>query len=150
MIHFLAQAVTDPATSGKLTRVDLKEVQDHFSSSQMIPIEWILLAAGIVLVGISVLSLVRWWKTRHERSNPTLVFIQIGLRMGLGVADMWLLYRIARQQKLPTPLTLMLSPATLDHHTDRFVARYPPGRAEWVRVRVQGIEQRLFAGVAGR
>lgn len=149
MMQLLAQTPADPSASGTLTRVDLKEVQNHFSSSQMIPIEWILLAAGIVLVGISLLSLIRWWKTRHERSSPMLVFFQVALRMGLGVLDGWLLYRIARQQRLPTPLTLMLTPATLEHHTDRFVARFSPGRAEMVRHRVRSIEQRLFGAAEG-
>ncbi len=144
MLHLLAQSDGLPRAPRTLTRVDLKEVQNHFNSSQMIPVEWILLAAGLVLVAISVMSLVRWWKTRHERSNPMLVFVQVAVRMKLGVADAWLLYRVARQQKLPTPLTLLVCVGTFEHHTSSYAARCSPARSAMIQRHARRIARRLF------
>lgn len=140
----LAQA--DPVNPPRQPRVNLREVQYHFSGDSMIPIEWIVVATGLVLLVIGAMSLYRWWKTRHLRSNPMLVYYQIGVGLDLSLSDLWLLYRIARREHLPTPLTLMMSPNTLHHHAERYVERMSPGRAEVITRHVARISRTVFGG----
>ena len=125
-------------------RANLEEMGDHFSSDAMIPLEWIMIAAGLVLLLIGALSTYRWWKTRHLRSSPLLVFYRVGPGLGLHWQDLWLLYRIGRRARLPTPLALMMSPRTLEVHGEQFAARSYGARRRLIRRQVARVETTLF------
>lgn len=129
---------------GALNRSPLDEIAEHFHSGSMIPLEWIAIAAGLIIVAITAISLYRWHRTRHLRSNPPMVFHRVAREAGLSWSQQVLLWRIARQQSLPTPLTLMLSPATLDHHARLYVAHHSPRGGSAVLDRVAKIHRKLF------
>lgn len=125
------------------------EISRHFGSGGGFSFEWLLIAVGLVLFAIGVVSLRTWWKTRHLRSSPLLVFNRVAAACGLSLGDRVLLWRIARQQALPTPLTLLLSPTTLRHHARAYAdARGFAGRAALMQ-RVATLRRRLFADPAG-
>ncbi len=127
----------DPAGSSD-KRDMLTDVSNHFSSEGVIPTHWLLIAAGAMLLLLSSLSIARWWKHRDEYSHPLWVYLSVAKLAGLGHRDQWLLLMIARQQSLGSPLTLMLSPNTFEHHAQPYIQ----GRAAWRRA---GLSQRARA-----
>ena len=124
-------------------RFPLVAIRDHFSSKSMIPVEWIIIGAGVVLLIVAALAIYRLWSHRHERSAPLLVFNRVAASQGLKLADRWFLWRIATQQTLPTPLTLLLSPPTLFHHGRSFAASRAPWRRAAILRHVAAIGQVL-------
>jgi len=105
-------------------------------------------AALLVFAGLLLLLAAAWgWqrhKQRHLRSEPMLTFHQIAATMGLSLKQQWLLVRIARSEELPTPLTLMLSSATLSHHARRFAESTGPRRHPTTGNEVVSIARVLF------
>ena len=97
-------------------RFDLTQISEHWGSRQVIAVEWVLVAAGLLLLIIAALSLRSWWMTRHLRASPLRVFNQVAVKCGLTARERLLLWRIARHQGLPSPLTLMVCPITFGHH----------------------------------
>jgi len=133
-------ATTDP----KQFRSNLREVQNHFSGETMIPIEWILLAMGIVLIAISGFGISRWWQARHLRPSPLLAYYQVGTNLGLTMQHLWICYRIARSARLPTPLTLLMSPNTLHQYAQKYVDHMTPLRASLIYRQVNQIAAIVF------
>ena len=85
----------------------------------------------------------------QAEAGPPVMLLSLragGVGLNLTAADLWLLYRIARQQRLPTPLTLLMSPATLRHHAGRFTESFGAGRTERVTNHVERVAQRIFSG----
>jgi len=101
----------------------------------------------VVLAVISVLLAGLWlWERRRQRTlraRPISTFHQVAREMGLSIPDQWLLSRIAHAAKLPTPLTLLLSPATLLHHANPYVRTLPRRRVAGVSSRVDRIRAML-------
>ena len=96
----------DPTRPPLYDRVPLDELQRHFSGDSMIPLEWIAVAGGLIML-------------------------------------------------LPTPLTLLMSPATLRHHAAGFTESFGAGRTARVNHHIERVAQRIFApdaerGVEGR
>lgn len=121
------------------------EINKNFSSDGLISTHWLLIAAGAVLLLLSCISIARWWKHRDQHSHPLLVFFGTARLAGLGITDRWVLVRIARQQSLSSPLTLMLSPATFDHHVKAFLASCPGWQRERTQRRAHTIRQTLYS-----
>ncbi len=121
-----------------------REASKHWGSDAVTPVHWIVIAAGILLTFLGLLLVVRWWHRRHLRSHPWGVFHHVAGAVGLSWSDRWLLMRIARQQKLPTPLTLVLSGRTLRMHGRAFAAVQPPWRRAVIMQRVASIRRDLF------
>ena len=97
-----------------------------------------------VLAILAGLWLWQWSRRRALRSGPMVTFHQVATQLGVSVADEWLLLRIAQHQGLTSPLTLMLSPATLDHYTRRYAhAGRRRGRRDLLS-RVGRLRARLF------
>ena len=112
-----------------------------------------LLSLGFVSVGLIlvVTALLGWhsWRrhaTRHLRTRPVATFLEIARSQGLGWPDRIVLLFIARQQGLPSALTLLLSGATLRHHARRYAAGFGRWRRAAVMRRVALIRRALFAG----
>jgi len=109
-------------------------------------------AAVLICAGLLLLLTAAWgwqrYKQRHLRSEPMLTFHQMATAMGLSLKQQWLLVRIARRQMLPTPLTLMLSSATLGHHAQQFADLTPPRHREAINNDVNAITRLLFEDAA--
>ena len=103
----------------------------------------------VVLAAVSLLLAGLWlwerYRRRALRARPLSTFHQIAREMGLNIADQWLLTRIAHAAKLPTPLALLLSPATLLHHANHYVRSLPRRRVARVSTRVDRIRALLEA-----
>ena len=103
----------------------------------------LLIFLGLMLLLASIWGW-RWHQRRHLRSEPMIVFHQLAGQMGLSLRQQWLLVRIAHRQALPTPLTLMLSSATLRHHAGRFAQALAPSRRPALQAKVDVIARLLF------
>jgi hypothetical protein len=94
----------------------------------------------------------QWWLARRRRMEPVHVFEEIALGAGLDAKDQKLLMTIARMEGLTSPITLMLSPATLDHHARQATAKMSKGQAESAQPELRRIARVLFdvAGETGQ
>ena len=135
-------------TGGALTKASLKDIQDNWSDGTTMPIQWIVLAAGMLLVSFSVISLYRWWKSGQIWSSPLVIFYRLASDVGLDMSDQWLLWCIARREDLPSPLTLLMSPATLAHHARRYAEHVSPRRSRLVLDHAGAIGRKLFTDQA--
>ena len=122
----------------------LRDVSEHWGSDVTTPLPWIIVAGGLLLIALGVVLLVRWWRQRHLRSRPWAVFHAVASTAGLTLLDRWLLMRIAHQQRLPTPLTLLLSGRTLRLHARAYVEHLPPFRRAPVMQRIASIRRDVF------
>ncbi len=104
--------------------------------------------SGLVLVGLVVALMVglklgkHWWGGR-DNSSPTLAFWSLAGGLGLTIAERRLLWRIARYQRLPSALTLLLSPATLAHHGRAYAQSTT--RPQRIDHQLQQVSRKLFA-----
>lgn len=144
VVVVLAQAGR-PESPEALQRV----ISENWGGDAMAPLRWIVVAAGLLMLALGAVLLWRWWRTRHLRSQPLVVFNQVAQAAGLGVSERWLLLRIARQQALPTPLTLLLSGRTLRVHGRGYVQAQPPWRRAMKMQRIASIRRRLFGKLGG-
>ncbi|MFW6059711.1 MAG: hypothetical protein ACODAQ_05985 [Phycisphaeraceae bacterium] len=122
----------------------LREISANWGNDVMAPMPWLIVAAGLLLLVLGAVMVMRRWRMRHLQSHPMLVFHQVAATAGLNWWDRWLLIRIARQQALPTPLTLLLSGRTLRVHGRAYVEAQPPWRRAPVLQRIASIRRSLF------
>jgi len=104
---------------------------------------FILSLTGLLIVLLALWGFKRARQHQHA-AGPVVVFHRIANNVGLTLYDQWLLLRISRQQLLPTPITLMLSGTTLDHHARAYIDRLPSRRRETVRTQVKKIALKIF------
>jgi hypothetical protein len=109
-----------------------------------LPLEHLFWGMGIVGAGLLL-----WWAWSalgrlRKRLEPWRLFNQVAGRFGLSWSEKMDLYRIARQQRLQTPLTLMICDQTLRHHVDALLQTLPPDRALQLDNRAQRIAAKLF------
>ncbi len=103
-----------------------------------------ILLGALAMVGVVKMALTAG-KRLAKRAEPLTLFNQMAAELGLDWDARWLLFRIARRQKLSTPLTLLLSGGTLQHHADQFQSRLAASKAERYSYRVRAIRLHLFA-----
>jgi len=105
-----------------------------------------LLFAVLALFTLSLLAmwLFRRYQERHLRSRPMQTFNHLAAELGMTLADQWLLVRIARAENLPSPLTLLLSHATLHHHAHSYAQRLSPRRRARIRRTLHALTETLF------
>lgn len=107
---------------------------------------WLLVAVAAAILISVVYRLV--YRYTHRTTRPVQVFIDAARHMGLDHAERKLLGAIAAYEQLPTPLTLMLSQGTLNHHLDNFSRHQKPEKRERTMTRIASIRQKLFAATA--
>ena len=107
---------------------------------------WISLALGACLVlGVIAGFCVRpWLQRRQQRLIPLRTFRQLADELGISTRDQALLIRIAKQQALPSPLTLILSGATLKHHVQRYGQTLSRSDLNEITRQVDALERDLF------
>lgn len=110
------------------------------------------LPTGTVVIAtlavIAVVVAVYLWRARAKRQTrvtPVQTFHRIADELGLALKQQWLLVRISRQQSLPSPVTLLLSPHTLRYHAEAYTALLTERRREKVLSQVDAIAAALFA-----
>ena len=106
---------------------------------------WSLAAVATVLM-LVIIGLWAWrtYYVRPLRSKPMLIFHQIAREARVAPKDEWLLILIARHQALPTPLTLLLSPGTFNHHAHRYLEAVPEKRRLRLTIQVDRLGRFLF------
>ncbi|MFA9477693.1 hypothetical protein ACERK3_05225 [Phycisphaerales bacterium AB-hyl4] len=135
----LAQAT---GTGGELP-MPLRAVRDHWGDST-ISVGWVILSGSVLLFILAIVWVWNWWKQRNEQPRPWWVFYRTASHMGLTLREQWLLVRIARHERLPSPLTLMLSRRTLGHHARQYLARRSQHRRAAIIRRLLAIRSALF------
>lgn len=150
MLQALLLALITPLTqapSGKpsIVKPDLSSVSEHATSAGLLTTNWLLIAAGVILLLLSGLSIANWWKHRGDHAHPLLVFSNTAQAIGLSYRQQWTLFWLARHQSLASPLTLILSPATFDHHAKIYLESRLNWRREPVRRQLQSIRDTLFS-----
>jgi len=141
----LAQSQDDSNKQKTLTTVSPSEVSDQINQGVQHDLPWELLLVGIgtTIVVIAVISLKRWWMSRHKDPSPMVLFSAIARKAGLNWRDRYLLWRIARAFDLPTPIALMLSRGTLRHFGDLYLTSHASNQRRSGR-RLSAIEDALF------
>jgi len=107
---------------------------------------WVSLALGACLVlGIIAGLCARPWLQRwQQRLIPLRTFRQLADEFGISTRDQALLIQIAKQQSLPSPLTLILSGATLNHHVQRYIQTLSPSDLNKITRHVTVLARDLF------
>lgn len=115
-------------------------------STSLFPTSWLLVALGAAL---ALTALAAWLRHRKKRRDapppPAAAWKRLALHVGLSLPQRHLLARVARADRLPSPLTLMTCPATFDHHARRYLERHDPDKARLLDDRLQDVRDRLFA-----
>jgi len=146
LVTTLAQAPSiEPAVKPAIAKPPLSLVSEHATSAGLLTTNWLLIAAGLVLLLLSGLSIANWWKHRGEHAHPLLVFSHTAQMVGLSYRQRWTLVWLARHQSLASPITLMLSPTTFDHHAKGYLDARLNWRREPVRRQLQNIRSALFS-----
>jgi len=117
----------------------------HFDTSLMMSLTWIAVAGGGMGVLFGGIWLWRWYHQPHRDCAPIRTFNRLARGLGLSLSDRWLMARIAYQQQLPTPLTLVLSGKTLSHYAHLYARSLSTHRHAKVMARVGAIHRTLFA-----
>lgn len=129
----------------KAEPVNLGDVfRKHWHSDDLVDTNLLLVAACILFGILLIMYSMRTFKQRKHSAHPLTTFNVIAAELKLSMSEKWLLVRIARQQDLPTPLALLLSPATLRHHALRFASDLGPAGKQKVLFRIREIRQRLM------
>lgn len=115
-----------------------------FNADQLLSARTAMTILGLLVALVLVLWLWRWYRQRAEHTGPIATFQTAAVHFGLNWQDRWLLIRISLQQNLPSPITLMLSSATLEHHAHGYVESVSPKRRQRVLTRIDRISRQLF------
>lgn len=120
--------------------------QWHFTAKGLMPVAPVLVVVAILT---AVVILVGCWRSglfRRLRPTSLIIFNQVIQDLGLDRPEISLLVRIAHQQHLPSPLTLVLSAATLDHHVRAYAQSIASGDRRHVQLenQIRRIKQVLF------
>lgn len=144
MLLWLAQASSKAPQRSQ--GVDWQEVSrqmrdggDSFANTELF-----FAALALLMVAVALMWFTRWSQQRKLRSKPLLTFHRVANELRLTLKDQWLLACVARNQSLPNPITLLISPATFDHYTAAFIAPLGAHRRSRVRQRLARLHTTLF------
>lgn len=140
LISLLAQAQRTALTADQMA----EQIRKGWQSGATIDPKPVLIAVGVLAAVLGAVWFRKTNKLRRQRNRPIRIFSDIVADFGLTSPDRRLLTRIARQQQLPSPLTLILSPATFDHHVQRHCATLGISSQSRFTQRLQRIRQALF------
>ncbi len=114
------------------------------SSESLMSSGWALAIFAILIGFLIALKLFLWYRKKDRPTGPMIIFYQICKQVGLSLQSQWLLIRIAKQQSLSTPLTLLVCHATLSSHAQAYAQSLPVTRRGDVLMQVVGIQYKLF------
>ena len=116
----------------------------QLSAEELLPIKPFLIAVLVLAVFLGVMWIWKVGQIRRLRSTPVRIFNEVVHGLGLTLADRWLLIRVAHQQALPSPLTLVLSEATFGYHLEQYTQTVRAKRRAKIQSRVARIKRVLF------
>lgn len=110
---------------------------------------WRLSPIGAALfASVVVLVLVLWMWERLRRGTaelgPLRTFHQLADALGLRWTERRLLIQIARYYGLPSPITLLLSPATMDYYVQAYCQSMSGRQRAALELRIRDLQQRVF------
>ncbi len=124
--------------------------QWHLGADRLMPVTPIVVA---VLCLVAALAIMWGWRSGRlpgRRWTRLKVYRRVIGDFGFSGAEKRLLVSIARQQRLPSPLALLLSAATFEHHAQAFGQTVRPQRRGRFDTCVAHIRQVVFGPDAGR
>jgi len=134
-----------PGSDRRVAPVDPAQVSQAFLKAKPWDgAESMFLAMGFVLLGAAVLTALWLYRHRDRHPLPRLTYLRLTRGLGLGLADALRLWWVSRSCRLPTPITLLLCPATFDHHTAAYLARFPREAGASIRASLRAIRSRVF------
>ncbi len=137
-----------PEGYGGLSRASDVFRPEFFDSSRLFDFRWLLLVALLVLLAGVALWLYRLHRRKVLTTGPMGLFHRTANELGLGLTEQWLLYRVATQQGLPTPLTLLLSPATLRRHGYAYASQLPLHKREDFLAHFERLATKIFGSTS--
>ncbi len=132
---------------GELPEVVSWEVlsqQWRLRSSDLIPIESVIVVVTFLTTAFVMMLYWRRRRMQKPKQAPGKLLSQVVEGFGLTSADIRLLVRVAHQQELPSPITLLLSEATFDHHIHQHVESGHTRAKKRIQSRLDRIRQILF------
>lgn len=128
-------------------------ISESFGAKRFeVALPWQAIVIGLVLLAL-VLVIARGWgmvQRSQTRSQPVRLFLQVAQALGIGWRERWLLIRIARQQKLPSALTLLVSRSTMLIHARAYAQSLGERRGERVLKRVAQLAALIFETKSAR
>ena len=116
----------------------------YWGNRDLLSLRGLAVAALVILLILLPVLMHRWHRQYQLRSKPLLTFHQLASHVGMSLRDQWLLILMAHHQTLPSPLTLLLSRATLHHHAKRYGERLAPRRRLALMRRIAAMRQMLY------
>lgn len=122
-----------------------EQISYHYINSRWdLPWDVVIVGLGAILAAIAAVSLYRWWQNRNDDPTPLVLFSAIARKAGLSWGERLLLWRIARRQKLDSPIALLLARGTLRHHANLFAQHLSPRGRDRLTYRIEKLSERLF------
>ncbi|MCC7147025.1 MAG: hypothetical protein IT443_11320 [Phycisphaeraceae bacterium] len=118
--------------------------QDRPLTTTVFDPTWVILGIGAIGLILLLVQLVRLFRIRHLHPLPIWTFIRLATSWGIRFADQWLLIRLATRERLPSPLTLVISPTTFRHHALHACQTEPQNQRNRFLLRIQLAQQRIF------
>lgn len=106
---------------------------------------WAVVAMSVIVLVMLVLKIMKWRRSHDRQDGPLLVFHQIAKQLELDITTQWLLIRVAQQQNLPTPLTLLICDSTFTHHAKAYIKSLPDHRQKTTLDQLSRTRHHLFA-----
>ncbi len=136
--------VVEEAGYGGLERAE-RLFGGKWHSGDLLDVRWLGAALLVVLAILLPMAAHHYYRQRRLRAKPLATFQRVAGDIGLSLRDRWLLLKIARHEALPSPLTLLLSRATLHHHARQYAQGLVVSRRLKVMRRVAALRQMLYS-----
>ncbi|MEM1444440.1 MAG: hypothetical protein AAGF84_00135 [Planctomycetota bacterium] len=136
-----SEASPDP---NRLLRVPLTDVGREAIRGGEVRWSVLVLAAGLLITIAVGISLHRRLTGKPGDPAPGEAFVTHARHIGLTWRQILLLIRIARNAKLPTPLTLLVAAGPLYHHGRQFAAGYSMARRDRIHRAISAIHRKAF------
>ncbi|MEM1213010.1 MAG: hypothetical protein AAGI68_12030 [Planctomycetota bacterium] len=127
--------------SPRLIEAETNEISQAITdgTAATLPVDLLVAAVGLLLVGLAAFSAIRWYRNRHDNPHPLLIFRRAANSAGLSLYDQLALVRLAKARQLPSPITLIVSARTLRLHT----AAHAQARSARSQAAADRLEQHL-------
>lgn len=135
MMHFLAQA----------DRLYSWDPSWWPRGGASLPLKWLYVIGAALVLFIVIRLGVRYYRRLKRRLEPLRIYSQVAHKMGLSTDQRWMLWRVARQTGLSSPLTLLVCSDTLDWHGRQYVQQLSGAGARAAERHLERIATKLFS-----